>query len=73
MQIEVDLEKTSCVFAHSKIENLFYCENHPQGMTQNILEATKFVGKEQRKAGMAKLKEKYPQIKDGMIIFHYFN
>ena len=69
---EIDFENTTCVFAHPKIDNLFFCEDNPQGMTQDIRHATKYMGEKSRTRGLEIVKERFPNIKDGMMIFYYF-
>jgi len=69
--MNINLETTPCVFSHPKIENLFYCSNHPQGMTQNISMADRFVGAKQRMDGLKKVQERFSQLKEGSLIFTY--
>jgi len=68
-----DPETTTCCFAHPKIDGMYFCDDSPQGFTQNINHATKYMGKKARERGMKKVKERYSQIKDGMLIFCYIN
>jgi len=66
-------ETTTCVFAHPKMQGLYYCKDHPQGMTQDINTATKFMGAVSRSRGLKELRERFPKIKDGQVIFFYLN
>jgi len=69
----MNLETTTCVFAHPKMQGVYYCEDHPQGMTQDLNAATKFMGAASRSRGLKGLHERFPQIKDGQVIFFYLN
>jgi len=69
--MNINLETVPCVFAHPQIENLFYCKESPQGMTQNIAAATKYVGGLARENGITELMERFPKIKQGQLIYTY--
>ena len=69
--VTVDFEKTPCVFAHPRLDGVYFSDNSPQGLTQQIHQATKYTGEKARVSGFKKLKEKYPSIKDGDVIFCY--
>jgi len=69
--MNVDLDKTPCVFAHPKLNNLFYCSRHSQGMTQNIAEADRFVGAKARIDGVSSMLQRFPNIKRGQVLFTY--
>jgi len=69
--MNVNLETTPCVFAHPKLHNLFYCDRHPQGMTQNMGEANRYVGAQARMEGVADMIKKFPKIKPGQVVFNY--
>jgi len=64
-------ETTTCVFAHPNTEQLYFCEHAPQGMTRDLNQATKYMGAASRTRGMEIVKDKYPNIKDGDLIFYY--
>jgi len=72
MKKEVDLETTPCAiaFAHPQV-TMFYCEGHPQGATQDVRQATKYIGKKARNAGLDLVLSKYPQTDRKGLIFHF--
>jgi len=71
-QVRIELETTPAIigFDHPQIA-LFYNQNHPQGATQNINEATRFTGKKEREDGMKEVMKKYPQCDRKKLIFTY--
>jgi len=50
---------------------MFYCEGHPQGATQDVRQATKYIGKKARNAGLDLVLSKYPQTDRKGLIFHF--
>lgn len=73
MMLPFDTETTTCVFTHPKLQGVYYSTDVPTGFTENLAQASKFMGAKSRNRGLKDLQEKFPQIKEGEILFFYLN
>jgi hypothetical protein len=73
MNLPFDPETTTCIFCHPKLKGVYYCSDSPDGMTGDVRAASKFMGEKSRTRGMNDLKERFPKIKDGYVMFFYLN
>jgi len=64
-------EHITCVITHPNMQGVYYCEDSPQGLTQDLNTATKYMGHSSRIRGLNNMMERYPTIKEGQIMFFY--
>jgi len=64
-------EQVTCVITHPNMQGVFYCEDSPQGLTQDLNLATKYMGSDSRTRGLKNMLERYPKMKEGQAMFFY--